>query len=61
MQTLEELRARIAALEAQLAHKPRRKSDIRAEKAARKARAAKFKLEAWRRAHSHTSLNRYAR
>jgi hypothetical protein len=59
--TLAELQARIAALEEKLAHKPRRRSDAKAEKAARKARAAKFKLEAWRRAHSHTSINRYAR
>lgn len=62
MPTLAELQARIAALEAQLALKPRkRRCDMRAEKTARKARAARFKLEAWRRAHLHTSINRYSR
>ncbi|MGC2474451.1 MAG: hypothetical protein WA485_08950 [Candidatus Sulfotelmatobacter sp.] len=60
MPTLEELLARIVALEEKLAHKPRRKSD-KAAKDAAKARRARFKLEARQRARLHCSINRYAR
>jgi outer membrane murein-binding lipoprotein Lpp len=62
MPTIQELQARITALTEKLAHKPRRRaSDAKAAKDAAKARKAQFKLDAWRRSHSHWSINRYAR
>jgi hypothetical protein len=63
-----EMLARIAALEAQLSSnrwtKPKGRSTVdrpsKAAKAAERARRRQFKLDAWRRANRHRSLNRYA-
>jgi hypothetical protein len=61
MPTIEELKAKITALEEKLSHKPRRASVSKAEKARQKARHAQFKVDHWRRSRLHLSLNRYAR
>lgn len=61
--TREQMLARITALEAQLQAQqpqPRRKTGERkAAKDAARARKRQFRLDQWRRAHRHTSLNRY--
>jgi hypothetical protein len=55
-----ELEARIAALEDTLASKPCRQRGARsADKARERARRKQFKLDAWKRAHLHLSINRY--
>ena len=62
--TPEQMRAYIAALELQLGMKPRaarKPSEAKQLKAADKARRAQFKLEAFKRARLHVSLNRYCR
>lgn len=60
MPTREQLLARIAELEAATA-KPAHRSPKRTKKLSPdKARKAQFKLDAWRRAHLHTTLNRYS-
>ena len=66
----EEMLARIAALEAQLVrpervHRTPNKASAadrahnKRVKAETTARRKQFKIDAWRRAHRHTSLNRY--
>lgn len=61
MPTIQELQARIAALEAQLHPIKRRSPQKRAERNWAKARKAQFKLDAQKRARLHCSINRYAR
>jgi hypothetical protein len=59
---VDEMKARIAQLESELQPKrakASRRSEAKSFKAAQKARKAQFKLEAWKRAHLHSSLNRY--
>jgi hypothetical protein len=58
--TTDEMLARIAALDAQLSHKPRRaKGEAQAAKRAAIARRRQFRLDRWRRENSHRALNRY--
>lgn len=61
--TADEMKARIAELEGVLADPKRvrahRSASNKAAKDAAKARKARFKLEAWKRAHLHSTLNRY--
>lgn len=67
---VEQMAARIAQLEGQLRKPARRVSASAAQRAmdrenrkrakdAEKARKAQFKLEAWKRAHLHSTINRY--